>query len=215
MSEIDFLPPEYPKRQGHRRRVVRQGVLLGVAWLLLVGWFAARQGNLMRLNQYARSLEAQASALHLQAQQLADLQRQKALLQNRLAVDRELRPAASYTQIVSALSRVMPPALTLLELRLTDSHGPAPTAAHGGSGPPRRGPPLVHLALDGVAPNDGDVADLVGRATDFPLFTSVKLLYCRSQKMGDLTVRNFRMEMDVPLDCRYLPRTAEGVARAH
>jgi hypothetical protein len=63
--------------------------------------------------------------------------------------------------------------------------------------------------MTGLAPSDVEVADFVGRLSDSPLFTSVKMGYSRAAQAGKLRARQFSIDLEVPLDREYRPAGKE------
>jgi hypothetical protein len=59
------------------------------------------------------------------------------------------------------------------------------------------------------------VADFVGRLSDYPLFSNVKMLYSRAVVAGELQAREFRIELEVPLDRDYRMAAAPRLEVAH
>lgn len=75
--------------------------------------------------------------------------------------------------------------------------------AHAAAIKPTPSDEALLIEFSGLAPNDVEVANLVGALSDNPAFSGVKMLYSRSVTTRGVIGREFRMEMQVPLDRDY------------
>lgn len=231
MSSINFLPRHYVEQQARRRAQARQVALLAVLLVCLAGWFTSSRKALSDISVYAARLEEQVKEETQSEARLAALRSEQEGLQNRLTTQRELSPQVQVHHVMAILTRAMPAGSTLLNLRVS---GPVPVAEPAAKEKPagaedarqreerlqaearRRAAMKLQIEMIGMAPGDAQVASILGQFAQHPLFAGVKLVYCRAQQSGDLLVREFRIEMEVPLD-RDFEESAptQGVAHAN
>jgi hypothetical protein len=146
------------------------------------------------------------------------------VLAKQVKIQRELSPPLKTTQAMATIAQLMPlrvalRSLTLVGKRPTPAVAPKesnkkPAAKGRASKKPEKVVPVdpMKIELIGLAPSDGDIAELVGQLSNHPLFTGVKLVFSREATVGDLIAREFRIELEVPLDREYRP--AATVAEA-
>ncbi len=215
MNEVNFLPSSYARQCRARSRRLRHiGLIVAVA-VLMGGWLLIDAARLVSLEQYALTIENQATLVATKAQQAADLDRQRAVLAREVAVQRQLAAPVTFTQITTAVGTVLPDAATITDMAL-NGRRPLPdaiaAAAKTTSKPAikglRRDADVVAVSIRGLAPNDGEVANFVGSLSQHGLFTDVKLLYSKPLQIGTLIGREFRIDMSVPLERQFKPGDA-------
>ena len=211
MNEINFLPPSFLKRGARRRRVFRQLVILAFAAACADAWYTRSSTDLSAARAYAANLEAQVAASRDRAAEITRLEARRQALTARMQTHHELVQPVNSVQVTAAVGRLLPPALALKELNIL---GRRPAPASSGASTPSPVEPLK-VEMVGLAPADVEVADFVGKLSDYPLFVNVKMLYSRAVQAGDLQAREFRVELEVPLDREYRPLPAPGMEVAH
>ncbi len=232
MNQIDFLPASFLQRQERNTRLLRQSVIVGLMLLCLVGAHVVLDRRTARLEDQAAYLEQEAQALALQVQESVKLNRQRTELMRRLRLQQELMPPMTPSQLLALIGEALPESSNLVSLSLVDT---TPTnlrqaAASGSSGDGqgiaeqgqtatvKRVRSSMQIALVGLAPSDVEVADFFGGLVELPVFENGKLLYSRPTRIGPLLAREFRVELEAPLDRRIVPAEkvrGQGVADAN
>lgn len=215
MNEIDFLPLDYVMRRRRRGQRWRQGIVVGLLAMAMLGWALLAQGRIMQLEARTQEAQTRTLMLQVQARQLQSLQDELADLNRRLALRRELAPPVTLTQSVAQIAGHIPEKTCISSLSLTDS---SPVVRKKKEETPGHPVSLgLHIGLTGLAESNTQVADLVARLTADPLLTQVKLLYSRPVSQRDGFGREYRIEMDIPLDRDYrrVDQASQEVADAN
>jgi len=225
MNDIDFMPRAFVRAQARQRRVVRQAVLLSIVVACIVAWFFATRRDVIDLERFAQTLETQATVQQRHVDEITKLQRVSVTLDQQLRVQRLLGQPIGVAPVIATIARLTPEAVSLNVMTIS---GPRPEPELREDAPAGRrqkskarhaadsGPPVLNIDLVGVASRDADIANLVGALTEHPLFVGVKLRYTRSTELQNLIVREFHVEMEVPLNRHYRDeRERQEVADAH
>lgn len=229
MNEIDFIPEHYRKAQHRHRRIVREAAMLLVVAAAMAGWHWTNGRRLAELEMLAAIARDHAQATQSQLQDMAKLERRRETILRQTQVQRELGLPIGVTPAVSVLASLMPSSMAATHLSVTTPRPkpepkvvaipgrPAPAAppASVPAAAPEPVPPML-VELTGLAPDDMAVAEFVGRVSSHPLFANVKMSYSRATQSRGLKGREFRIEMEIPLDRDYHPAKSAGeVAHAN
>ncbi|MFA9480197.1 PilN domain-containing protein [Phycisphaerales bacterium AB-hyl4] len=223
IDSINFMPPSYQRRRADQQRRWRQVALVGLLCVGLAGWSLMQRGQTSQLRDQAAMYDQQVAAAEQQMKQVQELRREQSELSTRLALWHRLGQPVSHGKVFATLAGELPASVVLTRLDV-QAHRPV-QAATPSSGSRRSssqvsnvtGPAADRLALDfaGIAPDDMTLANLLNQLKDHPLFSDVKLHFSRSVRVHGATGRQFRIEMNVPLDRDYQALPAkEGVADA-
>ncbi len=225
MNTINFLPASYERRRRRRARLVVETALVIVVGALLVGVSAALQIVELNKRQHVNELEHQVLAARKAIDEAAALQALTRELQHQLTLQRELVQPINHSQILATMSQLVPASMTMTEWHAT-LHCPRPepyrpatqrtgTQNKRAQATPPASTPRSYIALtfSGMAARDGDLADLVGALDRHPIFDNVKLHYSRQIEFLRQPCRDFRMSVQVPLNCRLVPQ--QEMADAH
>lgn len=216
MNEINFLPLDYLSQRRRRGQRCRQGILVGLLALTMGGWALLAHGQIMALETRTREARTRTLMLQMQARQLQSMQQELNDLHRRLTLRRELAAPISLTQAVAQIVRHIPEKTSLSHLSLVD---PSPMVKSKNDAPPQPSAALsLHIGMTGLAESNRQVADLVARLSCDPLFTQVKLFYSRPVNHAAGFGREYRIEMEIPLNREYRPPVEQAqteVAHAH
>jgi hypothetical protein len=222
VSDINFLPKSYLQAQERYARMWREGMVVILAGALLVGWYLYELAQTQVLNQQVIQAKADVQKVQDQITLFRKLQLERKGLIRQLRVHRELTQPLAHTAVLGAIGQIMPTSIGLTDMSITtlppQPPKPAPPEKRksGSGGSPAKAdkkaeeealtmpkvPPL-RIELIGLAPNDVEIADFMARLSDHVLFTDVKLLYSKPVETQDLIAREFRIDMQVPLDREY------------
>lgn len=219
MNDINFLPPGYVTRFARRNRLIRQGILCLLIMVCMLGWFMSNRRHLIAMEQAAANAEHQLAAARTQSEELKRLQSQLSQLSQAVKVQDQLTPPLDFTTVISSIAPLMSESMTLTELSMT-SEGPepkAPVAAGTSNSEAAKPKPIAPLRIEivGLAPEDVEIADFVGRLSEHRLFTQVKMAYSKPREIKNVLAREFRIEMQVPMDRLYRVIDPQEVAHAN
>jgi len=215
MNQINFLPKDYLLKQERAARRVRQTLLIAVVVFCMAGWWVGAYTRVGAMADHAEALDQEVQAANDQMLEMVKLKSRRAELAHRLSIQRELALPLSHTHVLNAIAELMPESVGTRHLSVTATGLSGKRARSGKSSGPAN--PVLLIELEGIAPNDVEVADFVGQLTDHVLFKQVKMLYARQVELDDVIAREFRIEMRVPLDkvYRVSERPLEEVAHAY
>jgi Tfp pilus assembly protein PilN len=224
MNSVNFLPQTYVRQRARRGRRYRQAMLIALAVLCLLGWWAGQRSQTQSLRRHAVSLEAQAYTTEAQVAELQRLRQEQRSLIRQVDLQRELAQPVNHTQVLATLGAVLPQSVTLVDMKMrTRRPDPAPRAAPDESRrsttprntPAAPQPDRIEIEMTGVAPDDRTVASVIGLLDAHPLFRAVMLRSSRAATVGGVDARQFRLTMVVDLARQYRPTHEAEVARAH
>ena len=203
MREVEFLPERILQQRARRRRLVRQGYLLGVcvAAMGLLAYFnsvrvARARGERVRLCERSEELARQIEMIAPLESELAEL-----LIKQR--IESELGSRTDCTAVLAELCRIMPPNMALVSLDLksmdvqvksADGGGATGSARASGAAPsgPTRTVRRARLVITGLAPTDVDVANFIGQLSGSCVFEDVKMGYAKTAVVDGRMAREFQ-----------------------
>lgn len=219
MNQINFLSEAFLREQGRKIRIVREVLLIVIVLLMMAGWSFTELRRTQSLTRQVAQKRAETSDIESQMTQIQNLNRRHAELRQKLRLQNELSLSIEFSQVIAIISELMPESLTVMEMSMSAPR-PTPRVKPKDDGksskkkkdetPSKPAPQYMQLVFIGVSPTDLDVANFVDRLTTHPLFSTVKVPYSRSTRIGTVVGRKFRVELEVPLDRVYVPRQADG-----
>jgi len=200
-GRIDLLPSDCRVQFMRRSRVRR--------WIgLYVGGVALLLGSHAWVNLGRGALEAEHAALTRQArenwernEEAQELVGEIRDMGNMIARYNRLAWPVRVSDAINVISGVIPDSTTLTAMTLT----PRQERTRIGSGKDRREETTTYLAieLEGLAPDDLAVAQVVSGLDGHPLFSTVTLDFARSREVDGVTAREFRVNCEIDLSRRY------------
>ena len=219
-AEVNFLPASYALAEQRRRIVQRQLVLSVLVVAGLMAMVMQTWSNHRHLALYHQSLAEQAATMQKQVTEATKLQQARAELSRQLEVQRQLHQPISYSQITGTLAALTPDTISLRLLQVSTEKTvikPAtPKPGKRGAKVAEQKPEVryaVQLEVEGYAPSDDDIATMLARLNTSGVFEQIKMLYSKQSERRGVTVRQFMVRMQVPLDREY--QAAGEVADAH
>ncbi|MFW6133272.1 MAG: PilN domain-containing protein [Planctomycetota bacterium] len=205
MMNVDFLPERIVQQRARRSRQVRQGCLLGICLVALAALGFARQGQVRQARAERRVWTSRSENVRQQVALRRKLERQQAELAMKEQIDRRLGIRISARDLLAELSRLLPESMCLTGLdieavRVADArNGRSAGRARPVRRPPEDAPTTASLrvVIRGLAPNDVDVANFIGRLSACPLFTSVRMGYTRTVQFRRREAREFEASFSV------------------
>jgi len=185
----DFLPERITTHRAMRTRLLRQGHLLAITVVALVGLAYFNQDRIDRAEAEVVYLDEQSVNMARQMEMMYDLQTQLADLRIKQRIDSRLGSRVKGTDILGELGRILPKtmALTNLELeavpvaiKLEPAKGPAGLTAKRTSKKKQRMVNRLKLVISGLSPNNVDVANFIADLSASPLFEEVNMGYAKN-----------------------------------
>jgi Tfp pilus assembly protein PilN len=193
MNEIDFLPERIRLQRQRRTRLKRQGGLLVLCLLAMVGLSFAGQhriaeakADLASTQEHYRNIQSQIALIPPLEKQMADL-----LIKKR--IDGELGSRTDCTALLAELCRVMPANVSLLSLEMQSADSkPGGKTNRADDGTPTEAVKRVRLVFEGLAPTDVDIANFIGQLSSSCLFEGVNMSYSKSVPFHGRVAREFQ-----------------------
>jgi Tfp pilus assembly protein PilN len=229
-TDVNLLPSWYAQA-GNRRSAARRQ--MGLIVLMVAGMGMLLVQTYHRRSQlvvYRDTLIEQVNSTQKQITEVQKLEKARAELLKNLKIHRELYQPISYSQVAGTLGSLVPETVALRTVQMHNEKVTTTrpmTQAEVAAEMARAGKvekntvtvtqPVITIDVEGIAPSDVEVANFIGALAGSRVFQNVKMLYAKqgSSKIetGTLITRDFKIHMEVPLDCDY--RQAGEVARAH
>jgi hypothetical protein len=219
---INFLPDWFVHQRRRQAWVRRQYMIAGtiVCGLLILWGSAARRTH--HLATYLDELNAQVVTAEGQVSEMTRLQQQRDQLIKQVRLYNRIVQPVSYSQVCGTMSSLVPEEVSLSELQVRTEQVRQPrlvSVAGARTKDSNKPQPIVEtrkfvtVEMQGYAPSNLVIANLVSRLASSNLFREVKMVQSQEVQVGDALARQFRITMQVPLDRRYV-QVAEGVADA-
>lgn len=229
MSHINFLPQSYRDRLRRRVRRVRE-TLAVLSTVVAVGvWWAYEANELIELRQASRFAEDRLASALSTEQLVKELEARREKLIDQRRLQREITVPIRHHQIVRILGGLIPDSVALTQLSLeNDRPDPKPYVApstgtpeiaqpsfgsQASAEPADAKPDRVLVELEGLAPDDLAVAELIAQLSAHPLFGSVKLHTSKYLETRGVAARSFRITGQIDLG-RHIVWVSAGEAAA-
>ena len=186
MRELEFLPGWYPSLQRRKNAVTVQAWIALAVVLCMVAAAVTQRWQVHRREQILELSSQQLAQSGKQLAQLDELQQQQQQLQRQQDAVAALGAGVDMTRLLAAITAVMPPDMSLLELGVE---------THDGSADRR-----LSVHLQGVAPTDGDVAELLIKLNAIRFFDQVEMSYVRDRLQSGHVQREFELSFAVAAD---------------
>lgn len=218
MSQINFLPESYLRERRRQHRVMRESMLIATVALLIIVWYVGTQARLVSVENLVEARQQEVESIASQQTEMAKLDLERGVLVHQLQLECELSQPINHTAVVASLAHIMPRSMALTDMSMQmPAPVPAPkikvsdkpkdsNRANVRANPlPSQPTPMMRVSVVGLAANDMDIADFIGKLTDHALFSNVKMVFSRSIELKDKMVmaREFRVEMEIRLDRLY------------
>lgn len=215
MNEINFLPQSFLESQNSRQRLFREIAILCGMVLIGIALFAGQSGRVMSVRKLTEQKKEELSAAKLRSKEVAKLKTQQQELKLKLAVNEGLSMPLNISSILATIADVLPARMALTEIACSADDPKLDLTAFKTSKNSKvkkkskstkfvkAQEQLMQIQLMGISPSDVDVANLVGALSASPIFQNVKMRYSKSTRIDKVSAREFRLEMEVSLDCIY------------
>jgi Tfp pilus assembly protein PilN len=203
MDKTDFLPERIRVQRARRRRLMRQGCLLGVCAIALATLTYLRheritvaRGELALLDDRVASVKNRLVLRSSLEQQMADLMVKKRIVDH-------LGSRAGARDVMAGLDQLVPESVALTSLDIETMEIRVPTRRPDEPGAGARATPAgapganekvekrVRMVLTGLAPTDVDLANFIGQLSACPLFEDVNMGYAKNVEFRGRAARQF------------------------
>jgi hypothetical protein len=201
MKTVNLLPQWYIQQQQQGKNLrVHLGimVLLGAA---LMGAKIAAVEHVSSLRNAREALSQRVNTVGDPNPQLQAQQTELKRLENVQLAYRELGNTIPMSAVIQQVQNDMTIGMALSRVNL-DVHAEAVKGSGliGDSRHPPRSHNVAHIVVVGVAPNDVQIAQLVGKISSNPLFSDVSLNYTHTELLNDRSIRRFEIQMSMDLE---------------
>lgn len=214
---IDMMPASCRKTLGHRSWVRRWvATYIGVVLVLAAGSSLARMGQ-SGLRTEVRTMTKQAEERWERNEEAQRLLAEIRSLEETITRYNRLAWPVRVSQVINSLAALAPDPVTITTLAITprETRQNRRAATTGRRQNQKNEPEVVDsnliIELEGLAPNDNEVALFVSGLEQHPLFSAVTLDFARSQMVDEFEARNFRITCRIDLNARY--KFADATAR--
>lgn len=205
MIEVDFLPESFHRERDRRRRVVRQAMLVVILTSSLGAGHLCARSRLTEFETYAAAVAERAAAAQGQIEEIELLNQKHASLVKQELLKQQLGMPYEPSEVLATISELMPRGVTVNSLSVSSPRLKMNSQRPRGGGRKRAsvttqdGPKTQSLQvwIQGVAPDDVTIAEMVQRMSAHGLFSAVRLPYSRSAVFRNVQVREFRLEAEV------------------
>jgi len=201
---VDFLPERIKQQRARKRRIRRQAVLLVLCAGVMTALGFVYEDRIQGAQAELALLDDRMANTKQQLAMRQDLEREQAGLAIKQRIDTKLGSRVSPLDILAEISRIAPKSVSLTRLSVEAMEVPesGEPAAIGKSGRARRAKggaktkirmvKRVRLTISGLAPNDVDVANLIGQLSACPLFEDVHMGYAKTIEFRGQEAREFQ-----------------------
>jgi Tfp pilus assembly protein PilN len=176
MRELEFLPSWYPSLRRRKRIIVLQAWALVVLILGMGMWLFMAQRNIADRKVEHDAVAEQLTQTRMALRQLDEYTALRQQLQQQHEVLRKLGLHVEASRLLSALDRVMPREMTLLEINIDTKEMIRPIDLNAPKDSKKQQPPMdrrLTVKLKAVAPTNVDVANFLAELTNVPFFENV------------------------------------------
>ena len=200
MHELDFLPTWYPAIRRRKRQTLLQLWLTGLVAIGLCAWQLMAHRNIERKQRQAESFVTNLSQTRATLKALEE----QATLKQKLQVQEEMLAKIGthidVARMFDAIDKAMPPEMSLISATLETEEltntAVKPDSKSAGPKTDRR----LKVRLEGVAPTQLDLANLLAALTNVPFFDDVTPTWNKDQVQNDHLMRRFEVTFNVNLD---------------
>ncbi len=203
MIHVEFLPDRIVRQRRRARSIVRQCCLMLTCILAVAVLAYLRQGQVKQARAECATLAAQATDTVSRAGLRATYEEQLAELLVKKSIGDQIGNRASALDVLSELQTLVPPELTLMELKSETTLVASRSDMSNSSARPVAGaapvPPMqrTRLVIRGIAPSDIEVANFIGQLASSPLFEGIRMGYSRVGEHAGRDVRQFEVRLMV------------------
>lgn len=220
-EQINFLPHWYVERIDQRRWAERRIMIVLVLIAICGSVWIVTHSQRLELDRQLSALQSQVIAAEGKLTEVTKLQKAERELERSLRIYRQLARPICFHDVNATLGALTPENVFLNDLnaRVTKIEQRIPVPGEKDRfGKPRvrmEHSEILLIELRGVAPSNLQIANYVGQLAGSNLFRDVKMIKSREEEQRGVSVRQFEIQMQVPLDRAYrLDASKDEVANA-
>ena len=197
-SELSFLPEDYLERKARRRANFLCGALSVIVMGTVGSAFAVNERSMRSLDAMAADVDRQYADAAVRIAQVEKLHTAQKQLVTHAELAATLVEKVPRTNLLAELTNALPTGASLIDLGLeTAPHQapPTPVGAAPSKAPTETPPPDVKIRLTGMADDDVQVAQFIGKLNQSKLFRDVNPLITDTFVQDKTTLRRFQIEM--------------------
>ncbi|MDY6913935.1 MAG: PilN domain-containing protein [Planctomycetota bacterium] len=204
MENLDFLPERVKVQYAMRRRLIRQGYLLGVCVLGLITLSYVSRGRISKAQAELDLLKGRSGNIARQLAVRDALQEQQADLLIKKRISDHLGSRINAMQVLIELDSLLPASMALRKLELETKKVQVPVEQAGnvhssrragkafGRKPKERQIKRIRVVLTGLAPTDVDIANFIGQLSASGVFEDVNMGYAKNVTFRGRSAREFQ-----------------------
>ena len=197
-NELSFLPEDFLERKARRRANFLCGALSVIVMGTVGMAFAVSERAMHGLDEAAVAIDRQYADAGIQIAQVEKLHAAQKQLVNHAELAATLVERVPRTNILAELTNALPAGTSLIDFYLETAQKSAAPATNGEVMKAGEQPaPDVKIKLTGMADNDVQVAQFIGKLNQSKLFKDVNPLITDSFVQDKVTLRHFQIEMTV------------------
>jgi hypothetical protein len=221
VTNINFLPATFAHEQSRKKRTVFRAAIVVLVAVAMGLWYRTASRQVAVLEAQATEAQATVASSFRDEAQIQQLKDQQATLVRQVNLQKQLMPTLTASQVLAVLTNLTPGGVAMTNVSIVGQRvspdtpataAGSPTSDKAAKSASAEGPLMIHLA--GIAPNEMEVANLVGQLTGHALFRNVKLSFSRPTSVDNLIGREFQIEMEVDMDRTFQIQPAAEVADA-
>jgi hypothetical protein len=201
MKTVNLLPDWYLNEHRQKKRLALHFALMLALGGAMLTWHMMGRNETTRLLAQRDQLARQAATLVDPTADIAKAEAEKRRLENLQVAFRELGNtipmSAVVQQVINDMTTGMSLSRVVVEVRQQAVKG---SGFVGDVKNPPKYHDVAYLTVVGVAPNDVQIAQLIGKISSNVLFNDVSLNYTRTELLRDYNVRRFEIQMNMDLE---------------
>lgn len=204
MRELEFLPDWYPRIRKRRRWLLAQAWFTLVVAICLCSWLVVDGRAISAAKAQLATLNTQVDLSHGEVRVHEEQKAAVEELRVRKTIDRKLGLPVEMTRLITTLSQVMTPEMSLTDLSVLTEEKPHPITsvadaqnAEAKAGAPDR---FLKVRMLAVAPTDVDVAKCLKGLTNLPFFDQVVMTFAKDRIEQNRVMREFEVTFTVDLN---------------
>lgn len=204
MQVLNFVPNDYIQKKLARKASLLCAMLAAVVGLALTVLFVVLGMAEDSLAVQQEAVEQQVARAAKQVTEWETFQMEQAALLERAEKAAQLLVPLPRSRVLAEVVRSLPEETTLTELVVVDETlRVLESAAKSGEAPPRPGTKpkpeakesvVTRIRMQGLAPTDVEVAQLIAALSDSAYFDQVELAYSEDRDFGEVTLRRFEVQ---------------------
>jgi hypothetical protein len=201
MKTVNLLPDWYLQQQRQRRNMRLHLIVMMMVGAGMVASMGLGRARLAQLDEQRRTLANQVGEVgNLQP----ELEKRQAALKRVLDVQaayEELGNTVPMSAVIQQIQNDMKPGMALSRVAIDVRSQPIKGSGFvGDTKHPPRYHDVAYLTVVGIAPNDVQIAQFIGKMSANPLFGECSLNFTRTDLIGDYIVRRFEIQMQMDLE---------------